>query len=785
MNQEWDGKLLEDLLSQDITVLAEGMSVWAFLEHMDAGRLLRVTNAEAFSLALHEVFLEMYHNVLKRGYMWKKGHVRRNWTERWFVLQPVSMAYFVSEDLKEKRGEILLDKNCLVESIPDKEGKRCLFCVKTNNKTFEMSASDQKQKVEWTQAIQTALRLQREGKASLHYELKLKRRIQREQSHQERRRGSRSSCSSRSSQSDDSINQDIEKIEKEKDKHDLEIDTSLSMPMKLERQLKEAEILRDNLQAEMEEKEKEAQQQKKKILELELTQQQLEAALNMEIQARLEEERARQELERLLQEEEEKRKQFDLLQEQQRAIKSLSPIQEHTDDGYELDAPSVLHFASKELQDLQESRQRSHQHLEEVQEKLRHASQHVRQWNVRLNRLMTPITPGERVQHQSSKLMCPKKEGEQTSSGGDEPHKASADDETAPVKRVRPRKDPRDSSVLLFPGQGSQFVGMGRGLMKYPNVKEMFSAAQRILGYDLLSLCLEGPEEELMKTVYCQPAVFVTSLAAVEKLNHVNPKAIESCVAAAGFSVGEFAALVFSGAMTFEEALYVVKVRAEAMQKASELVPSGMLSVIGKPQAQYKFACLQAREHCKSLGIDEPVCSVANYLFPDARVIAGHQQALEFLRKNSRQLNFMRTTVLSVSGAFHTELMQTAVEPLREVLRQVEVHRPEINVYSNVDGKRYMNEAHVRRHLAKQLVLPVKWEQTLHEIYERTIGQSFPHTYEVGPGKQLGATLQKCNRKAFKSIVCGTNIIDKTMDALKEHPWAKPLQLIVDWEPAI
>ncbi|AWO98144.1 putative malonyl-CoA-acyl carrier protein transacylase mitochondrial [Scophthalmus maximus] len=313
------------------------------------------------------------------------------------------------------------------------------------------------------------------------------------------------------------------------------------------------------------------------------------------------------------------------------------------------------------------------------------------------------------------------------------------------------RKDPSGCSVFLFPGQGSQFVGMGRGLLKYPNVKDMFAAAQGILGYDLLSLCLEGPEEELAKTVHCQPAVFVTSLAAVERLNIENPKAIETCVAAAGFSVGEFAALVFSGAMDFAEALYVVKVRAEAMQKASELVPGGMLSVVGRRLAQYKYACLQAKEHCKSVGVKEPVCSVANYLFPDGRVIAGHQQALDFLQQNSRRLQFMRTKPLPVSGAFHTELMASAAEPLREVLRQVEVRRPEINVYSNVDGKRYMNESHVRRQLVKQLVSPVKWEQTLHEVYERTQGERFPHTYEVGPGKQLGATLQKCNMKAFKT----------------------------------
>ncbi|XP_029318001.1 differentially expressed in FDCP 6 homolog [Cottoperca gobio] len=434
MSQEWDGKPLEDLISQDATVQENDMSVWTFLEHMGAGRLLRITSAEAFSLALNEVFLEMYHNVLKRGYMWKKGHVRRNWTERWFVLKPSSMAYYVSEELKDKRGELHLEKNCVIEAIADREGKRCLFCVKTHNKTFEISASDQKQKVEWTQALQTALRLQSEGKSSLHYELKLKRRVQRERSHRERSRSARSSCSSRSSLSDDSNIQDMEKMEKEKDRQDLEIESIIQhareletrrreaeeqerrkqreVQMELERQLKEAETLRDSMQAEMQEKEKEAEQQKKRIQELELTQQKLESALNVEIQARLEEERARQELERVLQAEESKKKQFQLLQEQQRALQCLSPILEASDGSPDEDTPSALHSASQELQNLRASRQRSHQHLEEVQEKLRYASQHVRHWNVQLNRLMTPISPGGRLDNRLlSKSTCPKQEG--------------------------------------------------------------------------------------------------------------------------------------------------------------------------------------------------------------------------------------------------------------------------------------------------------------------------------------------------------------------------------------
>ncbi|KAM3838426.1 differentially expressed in FDCP 6 homolog [Diretmus argenteus] len=427
MSQEWDGKPLEDLLSQDATVWEEGMSVWNFLHHIGAGRLLRVTSGEAFSLALDEVFLEMYHNVLKRGYMWKKGHKRRNWTERWFVLKPSSIAYYISEALKDKRGEIQLDKSCIVEAVPDREGKRCLFCVKTHLKTYEMSASDLRQKVEWIQAIQTALRLQNEGKSSLHQELKLKRRVQRNHSQGERSLSARSSCSS---QSDDF---NIQEMEREKDRQDQEIESIIQhareletrrreaeelerrkqkeVQKDLERQLKEAEMLRDSMKAEMQEKEKEAEQQKKRIQELELTQQKLEAALNMEIQARLEEERAKHELEGLLQAEEVKKKQFQFLQEQQMALQSLSPIEEASEGGEEDDAPSALHSASQELQDLRASRQRSHQHLEEVQEKLRYASQHVRHWNVQLNRLMTPIAPGGRPeQHLPSKPLCPKKE---------------------------------------------------------------------------------------------------------------------------------------------------------------------------------------------------------------------------------------------------------------------------------------------------------------------------------------------------------------------------------------
>ncbi|XP_005379492.1 PREDICTED: malonyl-CoA-acyl carrier protein transacylase, mitochondrial isoform X2 [Chinchilla lanigera] len=253
---------------------------------------------------------------------------------------------------------------------------------------------------------------------------------------------------------------------------------------------------------------------------------------------------------------------------------------------------------------------------------------------------------------------------------------------------ARARRPPGQGTVLLFPGQGSQVVGMGRGLLGFPRVRELYAAARHVLGYDLLELSLHGPQEDLDRTVHCQPAVFVASLAAVEKLNHLQPAVIENCVAAAGFSVGEFAALVFAGAMEFAEGLYAVKVRAEAMQVASEATPSGMLSVLGQPQSKFASACLDAREHCRSLGIEDPVCEVSNYLFPHCRVVSGHLEALQFLRQNSSKYHFRRTKMLPVSGGFHTRLMEPAVEPLAQALKAIDIKRPLVSVHANVNGNR-------------------------------------------------------------------------------------------------
>ncbi|KAJ8261819.1 hypothetical protein GJAV_G00158780 [Gymnothorax javanicus] len=394
MSRDWDPKLLEDLLSQDPT-LHEGLSVWDLLEYMSTGRLLQITSIEAFSLALDEVYQEMYHNVLKKGYMWKKGHVRRNWTERWFVLRPSKISYYTSEDLKEKKGDILLEKNCVIEAISDKDGKRCLFSVKTNQKTYEMSASDLKQRVEWIQATETALRLLKEGKTSLHQELKQHRREQRRRC----QRGQEEAQSPRPTQEEkERQEQEIESIiqlhreveTQRKQAEEQEKERQMEVQRKLERQLQEAERLRESMEEEMAQKEKEAEQQRKRIEELEITQRRLESALKSEIQAHEEEENARIEQERLQQEEEKKMEQLKLLQEEEEAKRAR---QEEQDTA----STSALDTASQELQTLRETREKSSQQLEVAKERLRNASHNVKLWNVQLNMLMKPILPGSRL----------------------------------------------------------------------------------------------------------------------------------------------------------------------------------------------------------------------------------------------------------------------------------------------------------------------------------------------------------------------------------------------------
>ncbi|XP_017136529.1 probable malonyl-CoA-acyl carrier protein transacylase, mitochondrial [Drosophila miranda] len=320
-------------------------------------------------------------------------------------------------------------------------------------------------------------------------------------------------------------------------------------------------------------------------------------------------------------------------------------------------------------------------------------------------------------------------------------------------QKRRPAIDPKETSVMLFPGQGTQYVGMAKDLLRFPGARHIFELANQVLNYDLLKICLEGPREKLNRTEHAQLAVMVSSLAALEQLREERPHAIENCVAAAGFSLGEITALVYAGAMPFDKAVKLVQVRATAMQAACDRAAGAMAMTLYGPDTNLGEACAKAQQWCLDRGVESPYCGIANYMYPHCKVVAGNVEALEFLEKNAKALKIRRMKRLAVSGAFHTPLMQSAVEPFTKALKSLSLQDPIIRVYSNVDGKPYRHAKNILIQLPKQIVRPVKWEQTLHEMYERKQGADFPRTFECGPGKGLLQVLEKVNAKAAQSCL--------------------------------
>jgi len=336
-------------------------------------------------------------------------------------------------------------------------------------------------------------------------------------------------------------------------------------------------------------------------------------------------------------------------------------------------------------------------------------------------------------------------------------------DQLGPTKRERkPRHAPKTpsnkpgvdlskNSVLLFPGQGAQFVGMGAKLLEIPSVKELYDEASQVLDYDLLKLCLEGPKLLLDQTHYCQAATVVTSLAAVELLYHKQPGAVENCMAVAGFSVGEITAAIFTGALSLSEGINLVKVRGEAMQEASEMCNSGMMTVFMGADNELGFGCKVAAEWCKRHhDIEYPVCQVANHLYCGAKVVGGHELALQFLEQNKKDFKIRKTMRLPVSGAFHTPLMMPAVEPFKHALDNTKVSDPRVPIYSNYDNRIITKGYHLQKYLPKQMVMAVKWESSMAKLFVSEPNDILPSVFECGPGRGLSAMLGKTNGRAAK-----------------------------------
>lgn len=289
--------------------------------------------------------------------------------------------------------------------------------------------------------------------------------------------------------------------------------------------------------------------------------------------------------------------------------------------------------------------------------------------------------------------------------------------------------------AFLFPGQGAQHVGMGKTLVeKYPGAKALYERAADVLGYDLAKLCFEGPSTELDTTEISQPAIFVTSLAALEMLRAESPEVVLSCEMAAGLSLGEYTALTFAGALTFEEGLRVVQQRGQAMQAASDATPSGMVSILLLDRPKVEELCQQA----SAAG----TLRIANYLCPGNIVVSGTNAACERVAELAEQ-GGGRAVPLAVAGAFHTPIMQPADARLAEVLAGVSLREPEIAVYSNVDAALHKDPDEIREILVRQVVSPVLWEDCVRQMIAAGVDQF----YEIGPGKVLKGLLKRIDRK--------------------------------------
>lgn len=289
-------------------------------------------------------------------------------------------------------------------------------------------------------------------------------------------------------------------------------------------------------------------------------------------------------------------------------------------------------------------------------------------------------------------------------------------------------------TAFLFPGQGAQVVGMGKDVAEaVPQAADVFSRANEILGFDLATLCFEGPDEKLNTTAMSQPAIFVTSVALLEALKTKSDLIPDIT---AGLSLGEYTALYAAGAMSFEDALRLVAKRGQAMQAAAEASEGGMVSIISMDPDQVKALCDQASQ-------GEPL-QPANFNCPGQIVISGAKAACDRAEALAVEMGAAKAVRLQVAGAFHTDLMAPAADALGEALKNCKLHDPSpVRILANTTADYYPDTDAIRPSLVKQLTSAILWQGSM----EKLLAEGVESFYEIGPGRVLTGLMRRIHRK--------------------------------------
>ena len=292
--------------------------------------------------------------------------------------------------------------------------------------------------------------------------------------------------------------------------------------------------------------------------------------------------------------------------------------------------------------------------------------------------------------------------------------------------------------AFIFPGQGAQFPGMGKELYEaHPAAKSLFDQANEILGFDIRSVMFTGTNEDLKQTAVTQPAIFIHSVAAYQTLSNPKPDMV------AGHSLGEFSALVANHTLSFSEALKLVSIRANAMQKACEVTPSSMAAILGLEDEKVEEIC------ARILAESGEIVVAANYNCPGQLVISGSTTGIELAVEQLKSAGAKRALVLPVGGAFHSPLMMPAKEELAAAILSTEFQTPSCPVYQNVTASAVIDPLEIKENLIAQLTGPVRWTQSVQAM----IANGASEFVECGPGKVLQGLVLKINKEVSVSGV--------------------------------